>query len=306
MPGLKKIEELVAGFASRTPIRAGSLIVTLFGDSVSQHGDSVWLGSLIRVLDGFGLNPRQIRTAVFRLGQEDWLYARQVGRRSYYSLTDNGGRQYARAARRIYAGHRPKWDGVWTVVIPAFVYDADRETLRRDLLWQGYGQLAPGIFAHPAGDRRSLDEALQEQGVSDKVIVLRADVTDPASRDALAQLSRDRWGLDAIADRYLRFLDLFEPILKAVSAARTLGAEQCFQVRTLLIHEYRRIILHDADLPQELLPGGWPGQRAAELTAELYRAVHRPAMNFVLRRMENEKGALPEAGKEYFSRFGGL
>ncbi|MGH8246129.1 MAG: phenylacetic acid degradation operon negative regulatory protein PaaX, partial [Gammaproteobacteria bacterium] len=281
MPRLKKIDELLANFAGRMPVRAGSLIISLFGDSISQHGNSVWLGSLIRALEPFGLNARQIRTAVFRLVQEDWLGARQIGRRSFYSLTESGTRQYERAARRIYAGGRLEWDGVWTVVVPAFVRKADREILRRELLWQGYGQLTPGIFAHPAAGRRSLDEALHEQGVTDKVIVLHANSADLVSAQALARLSRDRWGLDVIAGRYLRFLETFEPILKSVNAARGLDPQQCFQLRILLIHEYRRIILHDADLPVELLPAKWPGHRASELTATLYRGIHRPAMNYL-------------------------
>lgn len=306
MPRLKKIDELLANFAARTPVRAGSLIVSLFGDSVSQHGNSVWLGSLIRALEPFGLNARQIRTAVFRLAEEDWLSARQFGRRSFYSLTDTGTRQYERAARRIYAGQRREWDGVWTIVIPAFLYNAEREALRRELLWQGYGQLMGGMFARPTGDRGSLDEALHEQGVTDKVIILRANTADPESAEALARLSRDRWGLDVIADRYLKFLETFEPILKSVNAARAPDPQQCFQLRTLLIHEYRRIILHDADLPDELLPEGWPGRRASELTADLYRVVHRSAMSFLTQNLRTVDGTLPGAVEEYYRRFGGI
>ena len=85
---MKQISELVAEFAGRKPVRTGSLIISVFGDAVSQHGSAVWLGSLIKVLEPFGLNQRQIRTAVFRLVKEDWLVARQLGRRSYYSFTE--------------------------------------------------------------------------------------------------------------------------------------------------------------------------------------------------------------------------
>ncbi|MEQ8661633.1 MAG: phenylacetic acid degradation operon negative regulatory protein PaaX, partial [Gammaproteobacteria bacterium] len=45
------------------PPRAGSLVVTLFGDVVSQHGGSVWLGALVAALARFGLNAGQVRTA---------------------------------------------------------------------------------------------------------------------------------------------------------------------------------------------------------------------------------------------------
>ena len=73
MAGLKLIEEFLDDYSASTQVRAGSLIISLFGDSISQHGNSIWLGSLIESLEPFGLNARQIRTAVFRLVKENWL-----------------------------------------------------------------------------------------------------------------------------------------------------------------------------------------------------------------------------------------
>ena len=110
---MKQVSKLVAEFARRKPVRSGSLIISVFGDAVSQHGSAVWLGSLIRVLEPFGLNQRQIRTAVFRLVQQDWLVARQVGRRSYYSFTAAGQRHYEKAARRIYYAGPGTESGPW-------------------------------------------------------------------------------------------------------------------------------------------------------------------------------------------------
>ena len=94
----KNIDRLIADIIATNRFRAGSLIITVFGDSVSQHGNVVWLGSLIESLSGFGLNPRQIRTAVFRLQKDGWLSSAQVGRRSYYSFTDFGLHLLANAA----------------------------------------------------------------------------------------------------------------------------------------------------------------------------------------------------------------
>jgi phenylacetic acid degradation operon negative regulatory protein len=41
-------------------------------------------------------------------------------------------------------------------------------------------------------------------------------------------------------------------------------------VRTLLIHEYRRVLLRDPNLPEALLPAGWPGLQARALCESLY------------------------------------
>ncbi len=303
---LKCIDDLLSGFAGRTPVRAGSLIISLFGDSISQHGNSIWLGSLIASLAPFGLNARQIRTAVFRLVREDWLVSRQYGRRSYYSFTDFGVRHYEKAARRIYASKGDDWDGKWTVIIPAFRANAKREELRKELLWLGYGAIAPGILACPSGARQSLDETLQEMELTDKVVVLKAETEDLASQTCLKKLAHTCWKLDAIEKRYEKFLEKFRPVFNAAKKAKIIEQKDCFLVRTLLIHEYRRILLSDADLPNELLPTNWPGKTAFELTARLYRVVHQGAMAYIKTNMETIDGQLADASRNYYLRFGGL
>lgn len=303
---LQVVDDLLKGFSRRRPTRAGSLIVTVFGDSISQHGNAVSLVNLIGALEPFGLNARQLRTAVFRLVREGWLKARQKGRRSYYSLTETGVRHFTRAARRIYAAHRPQWDGNWTLVIPAHVPTRERDALRRELLWLGYGAISPGMFAHPTGDRRSLDETLQERRLVDRVVVLSAQTLDVVSAEGMKQLCRECWGLDRIGARYESFLEAFRPVLQAARRARGMDPAQSFQLRTLLIHEYRRILLHDTDLPDELLPADWPGRQALNLTATLYTLVQQGAVEFLRREMGAVDGSLPAPDPGYYQRFGGL
>ena len=83
-------QTLVDEFRSRPTMRAGSLITTVFGDAIAPRGGTVWLGSLIRALAEFGVSERLVRTSVFRLAKDGWLQSQQLGRRSYYSLTDTG------------------------------------------------------------------------------------------------------------------------------------------------------------------------------------------------------------------------
>src|SRR5213080_3968262 len=51
---------------SSDPLRAKSLVTTVFGDSIAPHGGAVWLGSLIELLAPFGISDRLVRTSVFR------------------------------------------------------------------------------------------------------------------------------------------------------------------------------------------------------------------------------------------------
>ncbi len=302
---MKQINKLVAEFAGRKPVRTGSLIVSVFGDAVSQHGSAVWLGSLIKVLAPFSLNQRQIRTAVFRLVKEDWLLARQVGRRSYYSFTESGQRHYEKAARRIYSAHQRLWDGKWILVLPTSCNGEEKELLYKELSWLGYGALTPGMLAHPSADRQSLDETLVEFKLTDKVVVLIANTEDVASREVLRKLSYSCWNLAGIEKKYNHFIQRFRAAYRAISRARKMDTGQCFQVRTLLIHEYRRILLQDSDLPEELLPPNWSGVAAYNLTKNIYRAVQKGSVDYLVENMETIEGGLSEPGRGFYSRFNG-
>ena len=77
----------LARVLAERPPRAGSLVVSVFGDAVVPHGGAIWLGSLIRWLLDFGIHERAVRTAVHRLAADDWFTATSTGRRSDYRLT---------------------------------------------------------------------------------------------------------------------------------------------------------------------------------------------------------------------------
>ena len=75
------IKALVDDFVNRSPMRTTSLVVSVFGDVITQHGHTIWLGSLVKAMAPVGVNERLVRTTVFRLVKEGWLEAERVGRR---------------------------------------------------------------------------------------------------------------------------------------------------------------------------------------------------------------------------------
>lgn len=300
------LDELLQAFQKQRPLRGGSLIISVFGDSISQHGGSVWLGSLIEALEPFGLSQRLVRTSVYRLIQEGWLDSTQVGRRSYYRFTEFGLRQYQKAARRIYAQSHQDWDGKWTLVLPAYVVDEQREQMRKELTWAGFGSLTNGVLARPGADRQSLDETLQALNIHEKAIVMTANTDDVLSQVALKDLAASCWSLDQLEARYVAFLEKFRPLQNDLPKEGELDPKSCFQLRTLLVHEYRRILLKDSDLPEELLPNDWAGKAAQHLTANIYRRVNKAAEFYLMQTMETAEGQLPPASASYYKRFGGL
>ena len=297
-------QTLVDEFRSRPTLRAGSLITTVFGDAIAPRGGTVWLGSLIRAMDGFGINERLVRTSVFRLVKDGWLQSRQIGRRSYYSLTDEGRERFTLATHRIYGEPAGEWDGDWCLLLLSALDTPTREVVRKECGWLGFGPMSANVLAHPSPDLADLDVTLRRLGVADTLVVLRGQTI--RGEQAMRDLARNCWNLDDIDARYASFVERFRPVYRAVSGKSRMTEQCAFVIRTLLIQDYRKVLLRDPWLPAELLPADWHGAAAYQLCRNLYRAVHAQADAWLDQVMETADGPLPPPSRAFLQRFGGL
>jgi phenylacetic acid degradation operon negative regulatory protein len=291
-----------AAYPRNAPPRAVPLIVTVFGDAVLPFGGRVWLGSLIRLLGPLGVSERLVRTAVYRLSREHWLRAEAIGRRSDYLLTDFGRRQFEAAERHIYAAGHAAWDRRWRmlVMLPGKWSAAEREHLRRSLAWQGFGQLNGNVFLHPGAPLEQSLAALDTEDfprLREKILALSG--TGPGDRHAIV---RAAWDLAELSRAYGAFVRRYRPL--APAAAAKLAPERAFVVRTLLIHEYRRLLLRDPGLPGELLPPDWHGREARALCARLYLALAAPSQAHLRAVLRTSDGSRPRLSRGFASRFG--
>lgn len=300
-----ELEKIVAQKVSDNSISCSNMIVTLFGDVMSQHSDWIWLGSMINALAPMGYNERLVRTAVYRLQQSDWLQVKRIGRRSYYCFTDSAQRHYAKAARRIYSGAQPLWDGSWILVATTLLSEDKKEEFRKSLLWQGFNTLVTGMYAHPSSDTTSLDETIYEQRLLGEVVVLSAKTTDIHSQEAIKKLVENRWKLDELETFYTEFLAFYRPLLKPSSIAK-LSAKSQFLLRLLLIHEYRRILLRDPDFPDPMLPQGWVGREVQQMVKRSYGLLAEKSVEYICQQMENAQGDLNEPTPGFYKRFEGV
>lgn len=300
--------EWIAQFLASDPPRSKSLLVTIFGDAVVPHGGVVWLGSLIHLLEPFGVNDRLLRTSVFRLAQEGWLGAQRDGRRSSYAIPAEAMARFSRAYRRIYAPLQTHWDGNWTLLLSGSggITPAERSALRKELLWEGYSMIAPGIFGHPAADAEVLEALLARVGVAGKLYVCKASTVPQVGARPLSDMVADGWDLSDVQAGYQSFMERFRPLLALLQGAPDVTPVQAFMARSLLIHAYRRVQLHDPQLPVELLPDPWPGEQAYELARDIYRLVYANAEQFIMTALRQEDEQAPEADASFYQRFGGL
>jgi phenylacetic acid degradation operon negative regulatory protein len=294
---------LVNRFRRQRPLRAGSLIITILGDSIAPRGGAITLGSLIRLSQPFGVTERLVRTSVGRLAQDGWLAFQRSGRQSEYRLTDHGRHRFADATQRIYADSPHSWDRHWTLLVLPETPRARRERIRDEMRWLGFGQISAGVLAHPSRGLEDTRAQLKALGDSQDIVLMRASCEDvPCDRE----LVKAGWDLADLTRRYTRFVAGFAGIRDALAAGAEPSPEAAFVARTLLIHEYRKIHLRDPLLPRALLPDDWIGASAYELCRDLYRRLFPAAETHVASLAETLDGKLTAPSKETYRRFGGL
>lgn len=299
---LRPVQPVLRAFRGQRPLRAGSLLLTIFGDSVAPRGGEIALASLIDLCRPFGISERLVRTSIGRLAQDDWLEAARAGRNSFYRLTAHGRNEFDAATQRIYSVASTEWTGCWTLLLMFQLSAAERASLIESLKWRGFGQAMPGVLAYPADRMQEVAGELAKSPAGARVLCMRGASGSPAADRSLAQRA---WDLADLEQRYRRLVALFRPIARSLEQ-EAIAPDACFVIRTLLIHEYRRIHLRDPLLPVTLLSATWPGAEAAELCRTVYTAVFTGAEQFLTAHGANRAGPLPCASPQTLHRFGGL
>ena len=233
--------------------------------------NSIWLSELFVLGDQFGFSERLIRTSLQRLSADGWVSSERVGRRSRYSLTNEAAQETADAETRIYGRPAVEWDGQWTIVLldwperPA----AARDRLIRHLRWQGFVPLGRSVMASPVAAATDTDPFVVTDAGDPPVGVLRGRLEDLSALTEAAAFD-SAFELDTMADSYEAFVDRWSVWR---SGAQALAGPEAWVLRTMLVHDFRRIRLREPNVPQQLRPSSWAGDDALELAGAIYRAV---------------------------------
>lgn len=273
--GTVDADALVAAIAQKLAPRAGSFIVTLYGDVVEPRGLPLWMGNIIEICGLAGISETLVRTAVSRLVASGRLIGDRQGRRSYYRLTDEARLEFADAARILFAPHdAPGWRLVWSPGEAAPLLEK-----------AGFIRIGGAWLIGPAHD--DLADTLTRAG---------ATIFDAVSLtpDTLATMVAAEWKLAEWDAAYKDFLTLFAPLEGARAAGHGFDDAHCLQLRLFLVHAYRIAALRDPHLPSEALPPGWSGARARALFALLYEWLS-PGADRHAATLQSVAGPLPEA-----------
>ena len=212
-----EVDALISAFHARTPIRTWSLIVTIYGDAIVPRGGTLWVGTLIALMEAVGVAPGLVRTAVSRLTADDWLTRHRIGRRSYYALSARGRDAFAAATERIYNAPSGTWNGRFRIAVLDDGGDPDRAAARKPLEEAGYGLLAPMVMIAPDGVPGP------DLGRSDAIAL---DAVPFEAKDA-RRLAARVWPLDRIADGYERFCGQFAELDAALGRGVDFSPARC-------------------------------------------------------------------------------
>ena len=283
-PVPKKLPPKTVKLQHGLKLRANSLLVTLYGDALAAQKAPISLGSLIELAELFGLSSRLVRTSAFRLTADGWFDVTRVGRRSFYALSALGQQRVVHAQRRIYDFAPLPWDGHWTLALMDSQLKAStRQLLKRELLWAGFGQLSSNVFAHPHADHPTLKDIIDSTQTHNQLVVLRAQSIDGYAERPLASVMQDTFKLASVGQAWQDFIKRFAPLQ---NDAASLPPATAFFLRILLIHEYRKVLLRDPQLPQALLPLDWQGDKARDLCETLYSGLQPSSAAFLAERVE--------------------
>jgi phenylacetic acid degradation operon negative regulatory protein len=217
-------------------------------------------------------------------------------------------RQFRHAESKIYLSEQPQWDGKWELLLLESAEKTERARLKKELGWLGFGQIANNLMAAPTHAQTDVTALLGELNASEQVIYFRADYPYNRSEQTLRQMVANCWSLSEVAGYYHEFIVSFRPLMALLREAdeQELTPLRCFQIKLLLIHFFRRVVLKDPLLPDALLPAQWEGQIARNLCINIYQRVDRAATEYVSALAETSIGTLPAPSAGYYRRFGGL
>ncbi len=255
----------LTGYVQNIDIQPRDLTITLLGNELLHRTDGrAWSGGLVALLGRFDVSPEAARSALTRMAGQGLLDRHRDGREVHYGLTARAQALLSEGEARILAfGEQADYTSQWTwctYALPASLR-VERDRLRRQLAFLGFGALHDGTWIAP-GDRASeLGRVLPDLDLAGAITVF---VGTPAAGTDPHDLIERAWDLDDVAAGYRSFVDHYS----ALTPRDDLDA---LELRTRLMHDYRSFPTIDPGLPADLLEWAPVRQEAVDLFHRSWR-----------------------------------
>jgi phenylacetic acid degradation operon negative regulatory protein len=265
-----------------TPPPPRALILGLYGAFARRLDADGWLAvaALVSLLAELGVDEPATRQAVSRMKRAGRLVASRRDGAVGYAPSAELASILAEGDRRIFDSRGPAalTDG-WVLAVFS-VPEADRHrrhVLRSQLVRLGFGNLTAGVWLAPARLRDDVERALTRLGLAGYVDLF--DAAQHGLGDARDLVAR-AWDLDGLAAAYGAFVADCQPVLKRWTRARSADRDAYVDYVAALT-AWRRLPYLDPGLPDDALPAGWEGRRAAEVFGALHERLAPAAARYV-------------------------
>ena len=216
-----------------------SLIITFFGDSVLPRGGRVAARTVTEVMTAVGVEEGAVRTAFSRLVADGWVDRSREGRAAFYRLAEDGRAPFEEASRLIYAAPRARPPELALAVAPPGLAAPT-----------GASPLREGAFLFDRLDP-GLEAALRAEGC---LVVPAGEV--------------DAWPPWTGEGERIAAREAAEGLIERFVDAAPGDDLEAVAHRTLLVHDWRRIVLRHHAV---VFPEGDPVDEARRFVADRYR-----------------------------------
>ncbi|MEO8528188.1 MAG: PaaX family transcriptional regulator C-terminal domain-containing protein [Pseudolysinimonas sp.] len=256
----------IAGTRSGSP---PNLLLMIFGDYWIESAESMPSAALVNLLADFGVTDAAARAALSRMVKRGLLTSTKTGRTTAYRATTRTQRILRAGSRRIaeFGDAGQSWPGLWSIV--AFEIPERERSLRAAarirLGWLGFAPLYDEVWICPHDRHEAAVTALS-------VLGLEATAFQAAFAESgiPTRMPQNAWNLAELAREYHTFIDRAEAALSALAAGRLDGVG-AFIERTRLLEGWLDLSARDPELPDSILPPGWPRARSRDLLLRAHR-----------------------------------
>lgn len=212
-----------------------------------------------RIIEPVGIKPEAIRVALHRLRNDGWITSQKSGRSSRYRLTKSGLAQSEAASPRIYARSHPAAIE-WQVIVLPPMATAARVKAERAMISCGFVMITSGVL---------FAKSQITVGDLDALVLKGTDFTVP-------NWLRSQIGTGSLGAAYKNLETALDTVSRALGTASGISPMETATLRTLIVHNWRRVLLLHADLPPEFFPTDWRGFACQQKVVALLDQLQRP------------------------------
>jgi len=281
----KHLQSLTAQLHDSGTLKVWSLIITFFGDSIVNRGGNVSANTVHTVLGRIDIGSGAIRTAFSRLVGDGWVGRQKRGRCSYYQLTDKGMQLFSDAAQRIYAPveSAKNQQGSWL------------------------------LGMHP--DKTALNSFADTNTIvlpTRSVLIFNPDkkTLKAASKSGLLSVTGQLNDVPEWVAAYLRPADWETQVQTLLDSFSKVAGKppsdplSCLATRTLLIHQWRRLLLRYPAIPNALKGRSMQVENESrQFVGDLYHDLTKRAEQWLIEQGTCMEGRLPAARTNAAERF---